>query len=381
MPRSRLVGAHSKQIRGTNFNVVLYYRLDGGICRNISLSMSISDYWYELPDELVAQKPLDRRESSRMLVVSRQSAAFYDRQFEDLPDFIQPGDAVVLNNTRVIPARLFGVTRSGANVEIFLVREQKPLVWEVLARPGRRLKPGEQIAFSGTLSARVLEKGRDGRVLVRFESELDFDEAIQRIGRTPLPPYIRRDRNAEDTDRERYQTVYARRRGAIAAPTAGLHFSPAMITAVKERGAEIVEITLHVGYGTFEPIKSKDLRRHRVLPEYTEIEKEAAEALNQARSSGRRIIAVGTTTTRALEGNLSGRDMFAEQNGFTDLTVTPAYKFRAVDALLTNFHLPESSLLILVSTFGGRQLIMKAYEHAVVERYRFYSYGDCVLIH
>lgn len=342
--------------------------------------MPISDYWYRLPEEQVAQEPLDRRESSRMLVVDRRSGTFFDGKFTDLPDLIKSDDVVVLNNTKVIPARLFGSTESGANVEIFLVREVKRLVWEVLARPARRLRTGLKLTFAESLTAEVLKKTPDGKVIVSFKSENDFDEIIERIGRTPLPPYIKRDKSGTDTDRERYQTIYAQRKGAIAAPTAGLHFTAEIISAIRRHGAEIAEITLHVGYGTFEPIRTEDLSRHSVKPEYVEIDNEAADTLNRARADGRRIIAIGTTTTRALEGNLSGREIFAKQYGFTDLTVTPAFQFRAVGGLLTNFHLPESSLLILVSAFGGRELIMKAYEHAVDAGYRFYSYGDCMLI-
>jgi S-adenosylmethionine:tRNA ribosyltransferase-isomerase len=341
--------------------------------------MRISEFDYKLPDELIAQEPLADRAGSRMLVIDRLTGRFSDHSFSDFSTFLRPGDLLVLNNTRLFPARLLGRSETGADVELFLVEEREPGVWETLARPARRLKPGKRVVFTPDFSAEVLEKTDDGRVVVRFESQGDLDAIIDRVGRTPLPPYIKR-ANEIDGDRQRYQTVYARERGAIAAPTAGLHFTPEILEAIKAAGVKIVEITLHVGYGTFEPVRVDDLSQHAVIAERYSIDEETASALNDAHARGRRIVAVGTTTTRALESNIAEFDTFTAGRHSADLTITPGYKFRAIDALLTNFHLPKSSLLVLTSTFGGHELIMSGYRHAVAEKYRFYSYGDCMFI-
>jgi S-adenosylmethionine:tRNA ribosyltransferase-isomerase len=343
--------------------------------------MLITEFDYELPDALIAQEPLKSRERSRMLRVERSENKFQDAQFSEFPKLLKKGDCVVLNNTKVFPARLFGASETGAKIELFLVRETEDLVWETLARPAKRLKTGKKISFSENLSAEVLEKTEEGRVLVKFEATGDFDEILDEIGKTPLPPYIKREDGDFDKDRERYQTVFARNRGAIAAPTAGLHFTPQILEEIKDRGATITEITLHVGYGTFEPVRVADLSEHKVLPEHFEISRETAETLNQAKAENRRIIAIGTTTTRTLETVVSKYGKFVAEKNLADLTITPAYKFKAIDGILTNFHLPQSSLLVLVSTFGGHELIMKSYKHAVAEKYRFYSYGDCMFIY
>jgi S-adenosylmethionine:tRNA ribosyltransferase-isomerase len=342
--------------------------------------MPVSDYFYELPDELIAQQPLERRDNSRMLVASRLFNKFIDSHFERFPEMLEEGDILVLNNTRVFPARLFGVTDTGARVEIFLVEDRSNGQWEALARPAKRLKKGRGIKFDERFVATVEEVLDGGHAVLSCWTDGDFYEELEKLGRTPLPPYIKREREANDCDRERYQTVYARNRGAIAAPTAGLHFTPEVLDRIRERGVEIAEITLHVGYGTFEPIRAEDLSEHRVLPERFEISNESADSLNEARESGGRVIAVGTTTTRALESNVSKHGKFTAECGMADLTILPGYEFKAIDGLLTNFHLPKSSLLVLVSTFGGHELIMEAYKHAVAERYRFYSYGDCMFI-
>ena len=342
--------------------------------------MLISEFDYYLPDELIAQEPSAKRDGSRMLVVDRAGRSISDRQFIDLAQHLREDDVLVLNNTRVFPARLFGTTETQANVEIFLVREITQGVWEVLARPAKRLKIGKSIRFSGDLRARVLERTLEGKVCVQFEADGDFDELIDTLGKTPLPPYIKRTGDGIDADRERYQTVYAKNRGAIAAPTAGLHFRPGTLEKIREKGVTVAEITLHVGYGTFEPVRACDLAEHTVLPEQYAIDSSTAELLNNAKRDGRRIVAVGTTTTRALESNLADFGRFASGGFSADLTITPGYKFRAVDALLTNFHLPQSSLLVLTSVFGGHELIMNAYRHAVAAKYRFYSYGDCMFI-
>lgn len=342
--------------------------------------MLISEFDYELPAELIAQEPLEERASSRMLVVDRAASSFMDAQFVELPGLLRKGDVLVLNNTKVFPARLLGRSETGANVEIFLVRKTEGDVWEVLARPAKRLRVGKRIVFGERLQAEVVEKEPDGKILVRFECDGDLYEILDKVGKTPLPPYIKREEEGNDTDRERYQTVFAKNRGAIAAPTAGLHFTPEILDEVKCGGVTLAEITLHVGYGTFEPVCVDDLSEHAVSPETYEISEQTAEILTAAKTNGRRIVAVGTTTTRALETTLAKFDRFISGEHTADLTITPGYKFKAIDALLTNFHLPKSSLLVLTSTFGGHELIMNAYRHAVAARYRFYSYGDCMFI-
>jgi S-adenosylmethionine:tRNA ribosyltransferase-isomerase len=344
--------------------------------------MFISDFDYELPDELIAQEPLAERDAARMLVLDRARGRWHDSRFAELPSYVGAGDAVVINNTRVFPARLVGRREpTGGRVELFLVRELEPLVWEALARPARRLHEGARVSFGdGRLTAEVVGLLGEGRRVVRFSCAGTLEEAIEELGRTPLPPYIKRGEDAPDEDRERYQTVYARERGAIAAPTAGLHFTPRVIEELRARGADLVEVTLHVGYGTFEPVREDDLSRHAVAPERCEIGAEAARSINAARERGARVVAIGTTTTRALESSAGDDGRVTPGARMAQLTVTPGYRFRAVDALLTNFHLPRSSLLVLVAAFAGRELTLAAYRHAVEARYRFYSYGDCMLI-
>jgi S-adenosylmethionine:tRNA ribosyltransferase-isomerase len=346
--------------------------------------MFITDFNYDLPGGLIAQEPLKQREASRMLVVDRRANAFADKQFVDLPSYLKRGDVLVLNNTEVFPARLFGISETGAKIEIFLVREMDKGHWETLARPAKRLSVGKRITFGegrGTpLNAEVTEKAADGKVYIRFERIDNFDRVLDEIGKTPLPPYIKREGTAIDADRKRYQTVFAKNRGAIAAPTAGLHFTADILAGIASLGVTVAEVTLHVGYGTFEPVRVDDLAGHIVSPERYKIDLETAGTLNRARSDGRRIVAVGTTTARALETNLSRSEGFTAGAHIADLTITPGYEFKAIDALLTNFHLPQSSLLVLTSTFGGHRLIMSAYRHAVDAEYRFYSYGDCMLI-
>jgi S-adenosylmethionine:tRNA ribosyltransferase-isomerase len=342
--------------------------------------MKLSDFDYQLPSELIAQVPAAERAASRMLVVDRERNAVRDDRFANFPACLRQGDVLVVNNTKVFPARLLGASETGAKIEIFLVTRKSETVWEALGRPVRRMPTGKRLIFGEDLVGRVVSIMPDGGVEIEFEFAGDFEDILQRTGRTPLPPYIHRDSTTLDTDRERYQTVYAAQSGAIAAPTAGLHFTDKVLDEVRAIGVEIVEITLHVGYGTFEPVRAEDLAEHSVRPERYEIDAEAAARLNAARNEKRRIVAVGTTTTRALEHAIAADDNLVTGATLADLTITPGYRFRAVDALLTNFHLPQSSLLILVSTFGGHELIMDAYRHAVRERYRFYSYGDCMFI-
>jgi S-adenosylmethionine:tRNA ribosyltransferase-isomerase len=344
--------------------------------------MRVSDFDYDLPAELIAQHPLSERDASRMLIVDRATHNWRDSTFASLPDYVRPNDVLVLNNTRVFPARLMGErSPSGGAVELLLLREMEPSVWSALARPARRLRAGTRIAFGdGKLSAEVIELLDDGMRVLRFESNRPLDEIIDEIGRTPLPPYIKREGEPVSADRERYQTVYAKQRGAIAAPTAGLHFTPRVLHEIEARGARLAEITLHVGYGTFEPVRAEVVSEHRVAPEWFSISDEAAQLMNRARNAGGRVIAVGTTTARALESSAQAGGQIEARSGLADLTIVPGHRFRAVDAQLTNFHLPRSSLLMLVSAFAGRDLIISAYDHAVRRRYRFYSFGDCMLI-
>ncbi len=342
--------------------------------------MHITELDFDLPPDLIAEKPLESRSASRMMHVDRDARTFEDKYFTDVVDHFSNGDLLVINNTKVFPARLLGLTETASSVEIFLIRPLQDRRWEALARPGRRLPIGKRVDFSNELSCRVTDKHHNGTITVQFDAKEDLDTLIDRTGKTPLPPYIHRDRNDPDTDRERYQTVYASKRGAIAAPTAGLHFTPQVLDRLEEKGIQLVEITLHVGYGTFEPVRVVELADHRVQPEHYEIDEVAAATLEKARADGRRIIAVGTTTTRTLETVIVKFGEFRASTGEADLTILPGYRFRAINGLLTNFHLPKSSLLVLVSTFGGHRLIMAAYEHAIAERYRFYSYGDCMFI-
>ena len=342
--------------------------------------MLISEFDYELPRELIAQTPLENREDSRMLIVNRAQKNFQDEHFYNFPNFLKKDDVIVLNNTKVFPARLFGTSETGAKVELFLVREIENQIWETLAKPAKRLKTGKKILFGENLSAEVLEKTAEGRVFVRFETVGNFDDVLDKIGQTPLPPYIKRENRKTENDKDRYQTIFARMRGAIAAPTAGLHFTPEILREIKSLGVAVAEITLHVGYGTFEPVRVEDLSEHQVMPERCEISEETAEVLNEAKAANKRIIAVGTTTTRALESATGENGKVSAGERFASLTITPDYKFKTIGGLLTNFHLPQSSLLVLVSTFAGYDLTMRAYKHAVESSYRFYSYGDCMLI-
>ncbi|HYU98316.1 MAG TPA: tRNA preQ1(34) S-adenosylmethionine ribosyltransferase-isomerase QueA [Pyrinomonadaceae bacterium] len=348
--------------------------------------MLLSEFDYELPEELIAQQPLEQRDASRMLVLNRATQTQEDSKFELLPSYIRPGDVVVVNNTRVFPARLIGQREpSGGRIEVLLAREVKPAVWEALVRPAQRIKVGARVRFGDSgLRAEVLECLEKGFRLLRFETESSERTPLETLlleqGQTPLPHYIRRDGGESVDDSERYQTVFARERGAIAAPTAGLHFTPEVISAIQARGARVVEITLHVGYGTFEPVRVDNIEEHRVAPEIFAIREEAASVINESRSQGGRVIAVGTTTTRALESSVNEQGLVGAGAGESELTISPGYRFRVTDALLTNFHLPRSSLLLLVSAFAGRDFTLAAYRHAVAARFRFYSYGDCMFV-
>jgi len=349
--------------------------------------MHLSAFDYELPSELIAQQPLAERDASRMLVLDRERQTRSDRTFKDFPSYVHENDVVVVNNSRVIPARLKGRREeTGGQVEIFLVRELEPKLWEALVRPGARLRRGAKVDFNKRgLKAEIVDDPGAELRRVRFHCEGSFERLLGEVGSTPLPPYIKRssssstdDRDSTD-DRERYQTVYAKHRGAIAAPTAGLHFTPTTLAEV-ERRATLAEVTLHVGYGTFEPVRVEEVDQHSVSAEAFEISETAAQKINGARNRGGRVIVVGTTTMRAVESSATETGMVQPGRGEATLTIKPGYRFRVADALLTNFHLPQSSLLILVSAFAGREFVLRAYRHAVTERYRFYSYGDCMLI-
>jgi S-adenosylmethionine:tRNA ribosyltransferase-isomerase len=340
--------------------------------------MHLSAFDYELPEELIAQQPLEQRDASRMLLLDRNAGTWKDSEFRSLPDYIRQNDVIVVNNTRVFPARLVGERDpSGGRVEVLLTREIQPDIWEALVRPAQRLKIGARLRF-GTLRAEVLDWSTSALRQLRFDGPLA--DLLDTLGQTPLPPYIKRPDGTSPADRERYQTVFARERGAIAAPTAGLHFTPEITNALLARGARLVEITLHVGYGTFEPVRVENIEDHHVDSEFIQICEEAARTINESRAEGGRVIAVGTTTTRALESAVNNVGIIEATIGKTDLTILPGYKFRITDALLTNFHLPRSSLLLLVAAFAGRELTLDSYRHAVLERFRFYSYGDCMFV-
>ncbi|HJU93993.1 MAG TPA: tRNA preQ1(34) S-adenosylmethionine ribosyltransferase-isomerase QueA [Pyrinomonadaceae bacterium] len=345
------------------------------------MKLYLSDFDYGLPVDLIAQAPLESRDASRMLVVDRREQTLTDSSFKEFTRHLRSNDVVVVNNSRVIPARLTGVRDTGGHVEIFLVREIETNVWEALIRPSRRLKKGARVIFGyGKLIAEMEDDPRSEIRRVRFHCEGSFDDLLAQFGRTPLPPYIKRpSTGASSTDRERYQTIYSKHRGAIAAPTAGLHFTPEVLAEVTQI-ASLAEITLHVGYGTFEPVRVENVMDHSVSGEHFEISEKAAQTINIARPNGGRVIVVGTTTLRALESSAKEDQTVTPGSGVATLTIKPGYQFRIADALLTNFHLPRSSLLILVSAFAGRSFILRTYRHAVEQRYRFYSYGDCMLI-
>jgi S-adenosylmethionine:tRNA ribosyltransferase-isomerase len=344
--------------------------------------MHVSAFDYELPTELIAQEPLPQRDASRMLIVDRAKLSWTDSHFRELPQQLESGDLLVINNTRVFPARLIGHRRSsGGRVEILLVRELEPDLWEALIKPGRRLRKGDEVSFEGTdLTAQIVDAPGEELRQLRLRSTKSLNSVLDEFGEMPLPPYISRPAGSSAADRERYQTLFAKARGAIAAPTAGLHFTSDVMDQIAACGVGIAEITLHVGYGTFEPVRVDNTEQHQVSAERYEIDRVAAQAINETKVQGGRVIAVGTTTTRALESAVNERGFLDPMRGSAALTIVPGYKFRVVDGLLTNFHLPRSSLLMLVSAFAGHELILSAYRHAVASRYRFYSYGDCMLV-
>ncbi|MBX9097943.1 tRNA preQ1(34) S-adenosylmethionine ribosyltransferase-isomerase QueA [Streptococcus gordonii] len=341
--------------------------------------MNTADFDFHLPEELIAQTPLEKRDASRLLVVDRSSGEFSDQHFDSIIDQLQPGDALVMNNTRVLPARLYGEKPgTGGHVELLLLKNTEGDQWEVLAKPAKRLKVGAQVSFGdGRLTATVVEELEHGGRIVRFDYQGIFLEVLESLGEMPLPPYI----HEKLADRERYQTVYAKENGSAAAPTAGLHFTKELLAQIEAKGVKLVYLTLHVGLGTFRPVSVDNLEEHEMHSEFYTLSEEAAATLREVKENGHRVIAVGTTSIRTLEtiGNKFKGDIQAD-SGWTNIFIKPGYQWQIVDAFSTNFHLPKSTLVMLVSAFAGRDLTLKAYEHAIAERYRFFSFGDAMFI-
>ena len=338
--------------------------------------MEVTDFDYDLPQELIAQTPVEPRDSSRLLVMDKKTGELEHRHFFNLPEYLKPGDLLVFNDTRVIPARLHGVKTTGAHVEVFLLTRKNATDWEVLVKPGKKLQKGAQIKFSEELSCEILETTDFGGRIARFHYEGIFEEILDRLGETPLPPYI----HEKLKDSERYQTVYNRERGSAAAPTAGLHFTRELLQKIRDMGVEEVFVTLHVGLGTFRPVNESRIEDHKMHREFYTVSQEAADAINKAKREGRRIIAVGTTSVRTLESAGASGEMKAGGN-WTSIFIYPGYQFRFVDALVTNFHLPQSTLIMLVSALSSRENILHAYKTAVEQKYRFFSFGDAMFIH
>jgi S-adenosylmethionine:tRNA ribosyltransferase-isomerase len=339
--------------------------------------MRLEEFNYDLDPELIAQHPCDRRDQSRLMVVDRVTGKYESRYFYQLPEFLRKGDVLVVNDSKVIPARLYARKPTGGLVEILLVSDRHSMGWEAMVRPAKRVRVGMSLLFEDGSEVEVLEKISDKKWLLRFRTETPFEEFLNRYGKPPLPPYIKREQSEiNPEDRQRYQTIYARMPGSIAAPTAGLHFSHQVMSDLDNAGIRRVSVTLHVGFGTFLPIEAENIEEHRMEKEYFEIGEEAAEAINSAS----RVIAVGTTATRTLESAADEHGHIKAASGYTNLYAYPGYRFKRVNSLITNFHLPKSSLLLLVSAFAGKETIREAYAKAMKERYRFYSYGDCMLI-
>ncbi|MBE6757292.1 MAG: tRNA preQ1(34) S-adenosylmethionine ribosyltransferase-isomerase QueA [Ruminococcaceae bacterium] len=340
--------------------------------------MNTHDFFYNLPEELIAQEPIEPRDHSRLLVMDRENGTLCDKRFYDLLDFLKEGDCLILNDSRVLPARIYGKRAdTGSPLEVLLLTPHGNDVWEVLAGPGKKAKPGFRLTFGdGVLNAEVLEVLEGGNRLVKFFYEGNFYEVLESVGQMPLPPYIKK----KLEDQERYQTVYSRERGSAAAPTAGLHFTPALLEKVKEKGVYIGFVTLHVGLGTFRPVKVENIAEHKMHSEHYALSAETADLINRTKARGGRVIAVGTTSCRTLESIGMTDGVIQPAEGWTEIFIYPGYKFQVLDGLLTNFHLPESTLIMLVSAFAGYEHTMAAYDHAVAEKYRFFSFGDAMLI-
>ncbi|MBP1743636.1 MAG: queA [Firmicutes bacterium] len=340
--------------------------------------MKVSDFDFYLPEELIAQHPIEKRDEARLMVLDKQSGNIGHKVFRDVVDYLNEGDCLVLNDTRVLPARLFGVKEgSGGKMEFLLLKRKEKDLWETLVKPGKRAQIGSRFIFgNGELKAQVVDLGEEGSRIVRFEYDGIFEEVLDRLGQMPLPPYIKE----KLEDKEMYQTVYSKERGSAAAPTAGLHFTEELLKKIEDKGVKLAFLTLHVGLGTFRPMKVDNIDEHVMHSEYYSLSKESADTINSCKENGKRVIAVGTTSTRTLE-TIGGEDSrVREQSGWTDIFIYPGYKFRIVDALITNFHLPKSTLLMLVSALSSREFIMHAYETAVKEKYRFFSFGDAIFI-
>lgn len=350
--------------------------------------MKLEDFNYPLPKELIAQFPCKKRDESRLMILHKKNGAIEHRTFFELIDYLKAGDVIVLNNTKVIPARLFGRKTTGGIVEVLLTQRLEPptstfQLWRCLLGPSKGFKKGSKIIFEQDVYAEIADKGNDGNWIIELHSDTKIDKILEDIGQMPLPPYIKRGQgpdNISELDRERYQTIFAKEKGAIAAPTAGLHFTNELLKKIRDIGAEILYITLHTGLGTFKPVKADDITEHKMEPEYYNIDPAAFEAIKKAKKQKRRIVAVGSTATRALETIVKHGWERPSLSGTTDLFIYPGYKFNAVDALITNFHLPKSTLLMLVAAFAGRNSTIKAYEEAIRHGYRFFSYGDAMLI-
>ena len=339
--------------------------------------MKTHDFWYDLPEELIAQTPLQKRDASRLLVLDRQTGEVSHGHFYDIIHQLRPGDCLVMNDSRVLPARLLGCRPSGGAVELLLLRDLGNKQWECLAKPGRKLQAGQEVIFGdGKLKATVTQVKEDGNRIVTFHYEGIFLEVLEGLGKMPLPPYIK----AELADQERYQTVYSREVGSAAAPTAGLHFTCELLDKIRANGVLTAFVTLHVGLGTFRPVKAEELSEHRMHSELCMINAETADILNKTKKNGGRIICVGTTSCRTLESLVNDDGTFSEKSRWTDIFIYPGYTFKAMDGLITNFHLPESTLVMLVSAFAGRERVLAAYEEAVRQRYRFFSFGDAMFI-
>ena len=341
--------------------------------------MKVSDFNYNLPKELIAQVPIKDRDQSRLMVLDRKNKTIEHKIFKDIIDYLEPGDCLVRNNTKVIPARLYGVKEeTGANVEFLLLKRVDGDIWEVMVKPGRKLMPGVRVEFgNGLLKAEILEKFEDGNRKVKFEYNGIFNEILNEIGLMPLPPYI----HEKLKEKDRYQTVYAKYEGSAAAPTAGLHFTDELFKKLKEKGVEVANVTLHVGIGTFRPVKVENIEEHDMHSEHFYIKAEDAEKINKAKREGHRVIAVGTTSCRVLESVADDNGYVKEVEGDTNIFIYPGYKFKCLDALITNFHLPELTLIMLVSALAGKDFIMQAYEEAVKEQYKFFSFGDAMFIY
>lgn len=337
--------------------------------------MKVTDFDYDLPKELIAQHPMEPRDHSRLLVLDKDTGVIQHRHFYDLPEYLRPGDLLVFNDTRVIPARLYGKKDTGANVEVLLLIRKNTTDWEALVRPGKKLQIGAKIKFSDELSCTIVDHTDFGGRVIRFEFDGVFEEILDRIGETPLPPYI----TAPLEDKERYQTVYNRERGSAAAPTAGLHFTQELLGKIREMGCEEVFVTLHVGLGTFRPVSVENIEDHNMHKEFYTVSEEAAAAINKAKAEGRRIVAVGTTAVRTLE-SAGASGVMKAGGAWTQIFIYPGYRYKFVDALVTNFHLPQSTLMMLVSALSSRDIILQTYAEAVKEKYRFFSFGDAMFI-